>query len=167
MVKRLLAILLCVMPLFANAQTVKLGHLDVNSLFLKLPELKDVENKLKEVQAQYETEMKRMEEEYTRKASEYQQNVAAMDETIKKNREEELMSLQEKMKNYFQIAQNALQQKQEELQNPLREKILKAIKEVSEENGFTYVFDTNALLFKSQNATDITDLVLKKLGVTK
>ena len=35
MVKRLLAVLLCVMPLFANAQSVKLGHLDVNSLFLK------------------------------------------------------------------------------------------------------------------------------------
>ena len=61
MVKRLLAVLLCVMPLFANAQSVKLGHLDVNSLFLKLPELKDVEAKLKEVQASYETEMKRME----------------------------------------------------------------------------------------------------------
>ncbi|MBO7626079.1 MAG: OmpH family outer membrane protein [Paludibacteraceae bacterium] len=167
MVKRLLAVLLCVMPLFANAQSVKLGHLDVNSLFLKLPELKDVEAKLKEVQASYETEMKRMEEEYTRKASEYQQNVAAMDETIKKNREEELMTLQEKMKNYFQIAQNALQQKQEELQNPIREKILAAIKSVSEENGFTYIFDTNALLFKSASATDITDLVLKKLGVTK
>lgn len=167
MVKRLLAVLLCVMPLFANAQAVKLGHLDVNSLFLKLPELKDVETKLKEVQASYETEMKRMEEEYTRKASEYQQNVGAMDETIKKNREEELLSLQEKMKNYFQIAQNALQQKQEELQNPIREKILAAIKAVSEENGFTYIFDTNALLFKSVTATDITDLVLKKLGVTK
>ena len=167
MVKRLLAVLLCAMPLFANAQAVKLGHLDVNSLFLKLPELKDVETKLKEVQTSYETEMKRMEEEYTRKASEYQQNVAAMDETIKKNREEELLSLQEKMKNYFQIAQNALQQKQEELQNPIREKILAAIKAVSEENGFTYIFDTNALLFKSAYATDITDLVLKKLGVTK
>ncbi len=167
MVKRLLAVLLCVMPLFANAQTVKLGHLDVNSLFLKLPELKDVEAKLKEVQATYEKEMKNLEDEYTRKASDYQQNVGAMDETIKKNREEELMSLQEKMKNFFQIAQNALQQKQEELQNPIREKILAAIKAVSEENGFTYVFDTNALLFKADNATDITDLVLKKLGVTK
>ncbi|MCQ2188710.1 MAG: OmpH family outer membrane protein [Paludibacteraceae bacterium] len=167
MVKRLLAILLCALPLFANAQTPKLGHLDVQALFLKLPELKDVEVKLKEVQATYETEMKRMEEEYTRKASEYQQNVSAMDETIKKNREEELLSLQEKMKNYFQIAQNALQQKQEELQNPIREKILAAIKAVSEENGFTYIFDTNALLFKSSSATDITDLVLKKLGVIK
>lgn len=167
MVKRILAVLLCVLPLFANAQTVKLGHLDVNSLFLKLPELKDVEAKLKEVQATYEKEMKNLEDEYTRKASDYQQNVGAMDETIKKNREEELLSLQEKMKNFFQIAQNALQQKQEELQNPIREKILKAIKDVSEENGFTYIFDTNALLFKSQNATDITDLVLKKLGVTK
>ncbi len=167
MVKRLLAFLLCAMPLFANAQSVKLGHLDVQSLFLKLPELKDVEAKLQEVQKQYETEMKRMEDEYTRKASEYQQNFDAMDETIKKNRAEELQTLQEKMKNYFQIAQNALQQKQEELQNPIREKILAAIKAVSEENGFTYIFDTNALLFKAANATDITDLVLKKLGVTK
>ena len=167
MVKRLLAILLCAMPLFANAQSAKLGHLDVQALFLKLPELKDVENKLKDVQAQYETEMKRMEEEYTRKASEFQQNFDQMDETIKKNRTEELQTLQEKMKNYFQIAQSALQQKQEELQNPIREKILSAIKVVSEENGFTYILDTNALLFKSDGATDITDLVLKKLGVTK
>ena len=167
MLKKLVLTLFLAIPFIAFSQNtqIKLGHLDVQGLFLSMPEAMAIDSTLKKLSAQHENEIKRMEEEFNRKLAEYKQNEATFDETIKKSRMEELQTLQTKMQNYYQQAQASLQQKQEELQAPLREKIRKAMNEVASENGFLYIFDMNVLLYKSEQAIDITNLVKKKLGV--
>ena len=167
MSKKLVLVLFLAIPFFAFSQNtqIKLGYLDVQSLFMSLPEVAEIEATMKKLGEQHENEIKRMEDEYNRKLSEYQQGQQNWDETIKKNRIEELQTLQTKMQNYYQTAQQTLQQKQEELQNPLREKIMKGMKDVGTENGFLYIFEANTLLFKSDDAIDVTPLVKKKLGV--
>jgi Skp family chaperone for outer membrane proteins len=123
MFKKIAIAVLCAMPFVASAQNtqIKLGHMDVQALFMSLPETAEIETSLKALGAQLEGEVKRMEEEYTRKLTEFKQGEATWDETIKKNRMEELQTLQVKMQNYYQTAQLQLQQKQEELQAPIRE----------------------------------------------
>ncbi len=167
MLKKLVLTLFLAIPFIAFSQNtqIKLGHLDVQGLFLSMPEAMAIDSTLKKLSAQHENEIKRMEEEFNRKLAEYKQNEATFDETIKKSRMEELQTLQTKMQNYYQQAQASLQQKQEDLQAPLREKIRKAMNEVAAENGFLYIFDMNVLLYKSEQAIDITNLVKKKLGV--
>lgn len=167
MFKKSILVLFLAIPFFAFSQNtqIKFGHLDVQALFLALPEAAEIEATMKKLGEQHENEIKRMEDEFNRKLREYQQGEQTWDETIKKNRMEELQTLQTKMQNYYQTAQTTLQQKQEELQNPLREKILKSINEVGAENGFLYIFDSNALLFRSEQAIDVTPLLRKKLGV--
>lgn len=166
MIKRFLIALLCVLPFASNAQQqVKLGHIDVQALFFSLPDVKDIETKMKDIQAQYEKEIKDQNDEFTRKFSDFQQNYDKMDDAIRKMRQDELEQLKQKIDNFYQTAQTSLAQKQEEMQVPVRKKILDAISEVSKENGFTYVFDTAALLYKGEAGTDLTELVLKKLGV--
>lgn len=78
---------------------------------------------------------------------------------------EELQTIQQKVQLYYQQAQTMLQQKQEDLQAPIREKLRKTIDEVGAENGFLYIYDLNALLYKSADAIDVTPLIKKKLGV--
>lgn len=73
--------------------------------------------------------------------------------------------LQMKVQQYYQSAQTLLQQKQEELQAPIREKLRKAIEEVGAENGFLYIYDLNTLLYKSGDAIDVTPLLKKKLNI--
>ena len=167
MSKKLVLTLLFAIPFLAFSQNtqIKLGYLDVQALFLSLPEVATIEATMKKLGEQHENEIKQMEDEYNRKLSAYQEGQAAWDDAIKKNRIEELQSLQTRMQNYYQTAQQTLQKKQEELQSPLREKILKAMNEVGTENGFLYIFDVAALLFKSDQSIDVTPLVKKKLGV--
>jgi outer membrane protein len=69
------------------------------------------------------------------------------------------------MQNYYQQAQSSLQQKQQQLQVPILEKLRKAILEVGNEEGFLYIFDLNTLQFKSNSAIDATPLVQRKLGI--
>ena len=167
MSKKLVLVLFLAIPFFAFSQNtqIKLGYLDVQALFMSLPEVAEIEATMKKLGEQHENEIKQMEDEYNRKLSAYQDGQATWDDAIKKNRIEELQSLQTRMQNYYQTAQQTLQKKQEELKNPLRERILKAMNEVGKENGFLYIFDVNALLFKSDESIDVTPLVKKKLGV--
>jgi len=73
--------------------------------------------------------------------------------------------LVQRMQSYEANAQKEVQKKQQELLGPIYDKLEKAIKEVGDENDFIYVFDVNALLYYSDQSTDITDLVKKKLGM--
>jgi outer membrane protein len=168
MLKKLVVLCLSAMPLFGFAQSaqVKLGHLDVQTLFLSTPEYAQIDSTMKKASSEYESEINRMRDEYTRKASEYQEGQSKWDETIKQNRMEEIQTLDTRIKNYIQNAQQLLQKKQEDLQAPVREKIKKAIDDVVKEYGFLYVFDTQAIIGKSDAAIDVTPLVLKKLGVS-
>jgi len=167
MSKKLVFLLFLAMPFFAFSQNtqIKLGYLDVQSLFLALPEITEIEATMKKLTEQHEGELKRLEDEYQRKLEEYQRGMQTWDESIKRSRVEELQALQMKMQNFFQTAQESLQKRQEDLQNPLREKIMKAMREVGSENGFLYIFEANSLLFKSDEAIDVTPLVKKKLNV--
>ncbi len=165
--KRLFLLFFLVAPFAAFAQNanVKLGYIDVQTLFMSMPETAAADSALKKSAAAHEAEVKRMEDEYTRKLVEFKEGEATWDETIKKNRMEELQSLQTKMQNYYQQAQTLLQQKQEQMQVPILEKLRKTINEVGAENGFLYIFDLNTLQFKSNDAIDVTPFVQKKLGI--
>lgn len=167
MCKKLIALLFLAMPVWAMAQNtqIKLGYLDAQTLFMSLPDVAKIETSLKDLAAQHENEIKRMEDEYTRKVTEYKEGEPKWDDAIKKNRMEEIQMLQQKTQAYYQQAQTLLQQKQEELQAPIREKLRKAIEEVGSENGFLYIYDLNAVLYKSPDAIDVTPLLKKKLGV--
>ena len=149
----------------AQNTQIKLGYLDVQTLFLAMPEVTQIETSLKDLAAQHEGEIKRMEDEYNRKLTEYKDGEAKWDDAIKKNRMEEIQMLQMKVQQYYQSAQTLLQQKQEELQAPIREKLRKAIEEVGAENGFLYIYDLNTLLYKSGDAIDVTPLLKKKLNI--
>ena len=167
MSKKLVLVLFLAIPFFAFSQNtqIKLGHLDAQGLLLTMAKAEKIEATMEKLTEQHENEMKRMQDELTRKLAEYKQGEAGWDETIKQNRAEELQTLDTKMQNYFQTARRMLEQKQEELIAPLKDKLRKAIKEVGAENGFLYIFEDAVLLFKSEQAIDVTPLVNKKLGI--
>jgi outer membrane protein len=165
--KNFLLFLLCVLPFAVSAQNanVKLGYVDVQTLFYSMPETVEADSAIQKSARMHEAEVKKMEDEYTKKLIEYKEGEKTWDETIAKNRQEELQTLQVRMQNYYQQAQSSLQQKQQQLQVPILEKLRKAILEVGNEEGFLYIFDLNTLQFKSNSAIDATPLVQRKLGI--
>ena len=90
MYKKLIALLFLAMPAFGMAQNtqIKLGYLDVQTLFLSMPEVSQIETSLKDLATQHEGEIKRMEDEYNRKLIEYKDGEAKWDDAIKKAIEE-------------------------------------------------------------------------------
>ena len=82
-----------------------------------------------------------------------------------KIQEEELYGLQQRIQTAYQTAQQDIQTKQQEFLVPIREKMMKAIKNVGDKNGYTYIFDSQAMLYTATNAENLLEPVKKELGI--
>jgi outer membrane protein len=92
--------------------------------------------------------------------------------SVKEDKMKELAYLEKSIKEFEEKAQEDLQKKQMVLVDPLLDKIQKAIDAIAEEHGYTYILSTAAqyggssvILFAKNKNENISDLVLKKLGV--
>jgi outer membrane protein len=155
----------------APQTTQKIGHADWEYIFSQLPEYKQIENELKSFESQLQNQLKVKSQELEAKYKAYQALPAGTLEAIKKDKESELTYLQENLQKFQQDAQASMQKKQTDLINPVFTKVGKAIEVVATENGFSYIINPqmvgggDVLLF-SDEKYNISDLVLKKLGVT-
>ncbi len=164
MMKKIALLVLMALPFSLIAQD-KLAYVDVQAIFQVMPELSDVEKSIADLSEQYKKEIDKMSEEYYAKVKEYQDNLNTMAESIKAKRQGEIMDMEQRIGTFQQQAAEDLQVKQQELLKVLEEKIIKAIKEVGDENSYTYVFNAQTLAYRSPKATDITPLVKKKMGI--
>jgi outer membrane protein len=149
----------------------KIGHADPDYILTQLPEAKQIENELKTYATQLDNESKAKQTEYQTKLNVYSGLPANTPDAIKKDKETELMQLQEGIQKFQQDAQTSLQKKQNDLMQPVFAKIGKAIEDVAKENGFSYIFTLQMIgggdvILYNDEKCNISDLVLKKLGVT-
>jgi outer membrane protein len=155
----------------AQAQTpLKIGYTDVQYVLAQMPESKQIESDLKIYNTQLEAQLKSKYADYQAKGEAYQKGSATMTDVVKADKEKELQGLQQSIQEFQQSAQQSLQQKQQTLLKPALDKLQKNIDLVADENGFTYVFNSDGggspLLLHAPKDGDISDLVLKKMGIT-
>ena len=155
--KKLIVMLALALPMLASAQ--KYGHINTQELFAQMPELTQVKAQMDTLQSMYENQLAAMQ------VQEFQQGQAAMTDGVREFRQQELAELEQRIQTFYQTAQQDIQRKQQEYLAPLHEKMSKAIQAVGEEKGFTYIFDTAAMLYIAPDATDIMGDVKAKLGI--
>ncbi|MBF9221880.1 OmpH family outer membrane protein [Hymenobacter ruricola] len=155
----------------AQAQApLKIGYTDVQYVLAQMPESKQIESQLKTYNDQLAAQLKSKTTEFETKVKDYQQKSGTMTDIVKADTEKGLQSLQQSIQEFQQSAQQSLQQKQQTLLKPALDKLQKNIDDVATENGFTYVFNSDGggspLLLHAPKEGDISDLVLKKMGIT-
>ncbi len=93
-----------------------------------------------------------------------------MIDAVRANTERELVQMQQNIEKLQQDAQTTVQAKQTQLMDPVFKKVGKAIEDVAKENGFTFILSQQIggldVILYGDEKMDISDLVLKKLGVT-
>ena len=160
--KIILAILL-IAPLTLSAQ--KFGHVNTQELFAQMPKVAQIRLKMDTIQGQYEAQLASMNEEIQKKAQDYQAQAATMADAVKQIREQELQEMQQRIQLFYQTAEQDIQKKQQELLTPVHERMAKAIKAVGEREGYTYIFDSAAMVHIGADATDVMPAVKKELGI--
>ena len=161
--KKLIITILLIAPMALSAQ--KFGHINTQELFAQMPEVAQVKLKMDTIQSQYENQLASMNEEIQKKAQDYQAQEATMADAIKQIRQQELQEMQQRIQLFYQTAEQDIQKKQQELLMPVHEKMAKAIKAVGEREGYTYIFDSQAMVHIGPDALDATPAVKKELGI--
>ena len=162
--KKLIVLLLMILPLGAIAQEVKIAFVKTQEVFMAMPEVSGMEKQMADLNEKYRVELKQMQDEYQKKYSDFVAQQDSLTENIKLRRMQEIQDIQERMDNFVQVAQQDVQKKQELLQ-PIQQKLHEAIQKVGEEKGYTYIIDPAALLYTGTNAVDATPFVRTKLGL--
>ncbi|GAB3490281.1 hypothetical protein GCM10027341_01840 [Spirosoma knui] len=158
-------------PATTAAGPLKLGYTNIDYVLAQTPEAKDIQNQLTIQRTQSENELKRMTKELEDKYGAYEKGAAQMSDVIRKDRETELQGLQTRIQEFGRTAEQSLQTKYQQLVNPVVQKIQKAIDAVAKDNGYQYVFNLDAgantipILLVAPEENNITELVLKKLGI--
>jgi outer membrane protein len=148
-----------------TAKPVKIGYTNVNYVLSISPASKVIQKQLEETQKQYMKTIEDKNKELEAKFEAYQKGQATMLESIKKDKEEELRNLQRSIQTLQENAQEDQRKNENDLVKPELDKIYKAVNEVSKANDFTHVFNSDQVLLYAEEQSDITDLVLDKLGI--
>jgi len=152
---------------FANAQTPKFGHIDLQALYQIMPERAAGEKQFLAYQKELEDALGMMQKEAQTKYVEYLAKRDSLSETVRKMKEDDLNLMNERIQNYQQSAQQQMQTKQAEIFKPMLDKADKAVKEVGAEKGLVYVFDMSSrvILYNSKESLDLLPLVKVKLAI--
>lgn len=166
MIKRLLIAVAVCLPLFASAQTVKIGLVDINTIVASHPDTQAAQTKIADAQKKYDAEYKKLGEEFQRMYDEFQKGENDLP-AIKERKAQELQDYQAKIQQFEQNAMNDLQKMQADLMQPIIAKINQAIESVGKEGGYTLIQnnDPQIVFYHAAPAVDVTSAVKTKLGI--
>jgi outer membrane protein len=155
----------------SNAQEQKIGYADWNYIFGAMPEFNQIDKDLKahgdllQLQAQAKTQ------ELDEKMKAFQALPATTPDAVIADKQRELQRLDEGLKQFNTDAQNSYETKRSQLMDPVFTKVGKAIEDVAKQHGYAFILNPqlmgggDILLFTDEKF-NISDLVLKKMGVT-
>tara|TARA_R110002073_G_scaffold40547_5_gene115294 strand:+ start:454148 stop:454654 length:507 start_codon:yes stop_codon:yes gene_type:complete len=149
----------------ANAQS-KVAHINTQELVAAMPETKQMQEEMKKIAQAYDTEYKTQGNALQAKLQKYDTEAATQTDAENQKRAAEVKGLQDKLQLYGQTAQQELAKKQQDLYQPISDKVKKAITDVAAELGYEYVFDSSpgAGLIVSKGK-DLMAAVKAKLGI--
>jgi outer membrane protein len=148
----------------------KIGHLNSVDIISVMPEFKVMQDDIQKQKDAYTKVLEGMYQDYDKKQKDLQ--AKSQDKTtpdvILETMVQELQQLQQRISDFEEKVNNDLQKAQQDKMKPINDKYLKTVKEVAEANGFAYVIDvaSGAVAYFPEKTNDVTDLVLKKMGIT-
>ena len=131
-----------------------------------MPERKTAENTIQEFAKSLESQLSSMTAEYQQRVQEYQNNESSYTDLVKQDKIAEISSLEQRIQAFQQNAQQNLQEKEQELLEPILTKARNAIEEVAKSGNYTYIFDKSigSILYANESE-NILPQVKKKLGL--
>jgi outer membrane protein len=159
-----------IFSIFSNVSIaqLKIGFVDSNTIFDKLPDAQDARQKLDSYIRDWKSELAKMQSELTAKKDDFERRKLIMTDQSKKDMEADIQKLEKDINDYRDKkfgTRGELFQKQDELMKPIQNKVFSVIKEIAQEQDLDFVFDrsSDVTLLYAKDKYDITPLVIDKL----
>jgi outer membrane protein len=151
---------------------VKIGYTNVEAVLANMPDSKLVEKQLETYQKKLSANLKIKDDYVKQKYQEYLdlRERGTMTPEEQQRREAELLKLDEEVQKLAADAEYDLMAKQQELMEPILEKLQNAINAVAKAQGFTYVLNQTtsagvSTILYGPEENDITEAVFKQMGI--
>ena len=148
----------------------KIAYVDSDLIYDNYPEFSTAQQSLDRVAEQWEQDLAERQDRLDEMFQEYQARELLYTAESRQQKQNEIIAAEEELerlrRQYFG-PEGQLFEQQEQILRPIQEKVLIAIEEVAEAEGYDYVFDRGGdfvFLFTNEKL-DITDLVLEELGI--
>lgn len=148
-----------------SAQELKFGHINVQQVVADLPEKKAADAQLQAEAKKLQDQLKVMSDDLEKKYADYMSQRDSLPDLIRATKEKEIQDLDTRIKQYNQMAQQTLAQKEQQLLQPIIQKVQNAINEVGKEKGLIYIFDISSqvVVYHSDQSIDCGSFVKEKL----
>ena len=160
-----LLIIIAFSGVFVNAQSLKFGHLNMQTVLVAMPEYKQSLDSLEKMNQKYANQEEVLQVEFNRKYNELMENQAGMDSLILQSKVAELQSMQQNLEAFQKLAGEKIQKLQNDLLAGIMKKLETVVKGIGEELDLIYVFDVSGRnpIYTSDKSIDIYPMVKDKL----
>jgi len=146
----------------------KVGHIDTEYIFKKIPAYQDAQSELEKVAKQYKSEIEKKYRVVDSLYKIYQKEEVLLPQETKIKKQTEIIDKENEAKElqtkYFGQS-GLMDQKREELLKPIQDNVYNSLKKLAEDGDYDYIFDkaTGEILY-ARSSRDQSDALLKKLG---
>ena len=165
--KKFLTVLFFASGLVATADVKaqnKIGYISSQELVSVMPETKKADSLLQDFRTALIQNATEKQNAFYAAIEKFNKDSVSLSEAVKSVKRTELTKMGQELGGEEERIQQQLQQKQQELIAPINKKAYDAVQAVAKENGYTYVFEKEALLV-APPGEDILPLVAKKLNI--
>ena len=165
--KKFVTVVLISVGLFGISNVVnaqKIGYISADEVIQLMPEAAAVQTQLDEYQQSLYKNADDQKAALQDAVQKFYKDSATMSPSLKEVKRTDLQKQVADISGMDQKIQNQFEQKRQELSLPIQKKLQAAIEEVAKENGYTYIFPREALIYMPPSS-DIGPLVRKKLGL--
>jgi len=146
----------------------KIGYIDSRKILSSYKEAQDAQERLDKINKEWEAEAREMQKQFQDLGEQLDSQALLLSDERKQEKQQELQNLYLKIQQFQadKWGQNGEYfKKNQEIMQPVIDKVNAAIKKVGEEQGFDLIFDTVAanIVYASPKMPDLTDIVLEEL----
>ncbi|MDO4800992.1 MAG: OmpH family outer membrane protein [Prevotellaceae bacterium] len=167
--KKFLLIVITFLAVVSNASAQKFALVDMEYILKNIPAYERANEQLNQISKKWQAEVDALNTEAQTLYKNYQNESVFLSQEQKKKKQDEIMekekSASELKRKYFG-PEGELFKKREALMTPIQDEIYNAVKELSNQHGYSLVLDRSSdsgIIFASPKA-DISNEVLRKMG---
>lgn len=161
-----LAGLLLLLIIMQNINAQKYAYLNKDEIYKSMPDFDSATVQVEKLRIQFQNQLAAMQNELSNKTASLNNESATISDFLRQSRQDELKNLDVRIQLFSVKANSQLEDKKNELLQPILNKVDVAIKAVAQEQGFVFVLDGGQLLYTDEKkCINILQLVKAKLGV--
>lgn len=148
-----------------GSASIQVAYVNTAELLEMVPGKTAASDAIEELNKRYKDELAVMQNDYNSKYTDFLSNQNSLAESIKLRRMQELYELEQSINRFMKVAQEDVASQEQQLIEPLKDKLKEAIRQIGTEQGYICIYDVAdpTIVFLTPDAIDANSLVKAKL----